>query len=213
MSLLKIQNISKSFGDKLIISKLSLEAQSGERILISGNNGIGKSTLLKIIGGHLIADSGEIMVDSTNAKKLNFIQIKEKVILISASEDILYPRITGLENILYFSKLLKLSSDIVLKRIEQWKSNKLFSESLKSPFYDCSQGMKRVLSLFVLTMGNPKIILLDECFKSFDSLNRAEILSLLNQEFEKSLIIMCTHHREEFESFKKFELNGELLAN
>ena len=213
MPTLQVQNISKSFQDKLVISDCSLEAKSGDRIIITGDNGIGKSTLLKIIGGHLLADSGELMINSKNSRSISFNDFKASVTLVSSSENVLYPRISGIENILYFSKLLSLESTFLQNRIKTWSENKLFLSSLNTSFYDCSQGMKRILSLFILTLSSPKIILLDECFKSFDINNRREVLDLLDKEFSDSIIVLCTHHSEEFSEFKKLKLNGALVAN
>jgi ABC-type multidrug transport system ATPase subunit len=211
--LLSLKNISKSFNGKLVLSNCSLEVRSGERILISGDNGIGKSTLLKIIAGHLFSDVGSVELNGIDLLSKSFTEIKKEVALVSPLEDILYPRITGLENILYFSRLLGLDDSLVKSRIEKWRTSELFCHSMSTPFYDCSQGMKRVLSLFILTLSNPRVLLFDESFKSFDSKNREEVLTLLDSEFKESVIILCSHHKDEFSQFKNYTLTGELIAN
>jgi ABC-type multidrug transport system ATPase subunit len=209
------KNIKKSFSSNDLIKDISLELSSGDRLLITGANGIGKSTLFKIFSGHLHCDSGEIFINDHSFSSLSFYEIKTHIALISSNENHLYPRLNGLENIEYFGKVLGLDLESIEKRISTWSELKIFNEALKTSYHLCSQGMKKVLELFILTMHSPKVLILDECFKSFDSSNREDILKLIDREFKEGILILCSHHESELSSIiemSKFKLDGGLHA-
>lgn len=216
MTQLITKNISKSFSSNEVIKDVCLSLKSGERILIYGENGIGKSTLLKILSGHLIAEHGTIEYCGQRFEDLSFFDIKRNITLISSTEDHLYPRLTGLENIEHFSKLINLNSVDLSNRIEQWSEISIFNQSLDTIYHQCSQGMKKILELFTFSLSAPKVLLLDECFKSFDLKNREIILKKIDDEFRDSIIVMTSHHVDEITKnlkVKTLKLNGELHAD
>ncbi len=213
---IQVKKLSKSFSNKLIIDDLSLDLNSRDRLLVTGANAVGKTTLLKILSGHLFPDSGDLNLEGRAFSSYSFVDLKNKVSYVSSNESHLYPRLTGRENIYHFSKVISINSELLEHRITKWCSLSLFEESLKTSYHLCSQGMKKVLEIFVLTLSNPSILIMDECFKSFDPVNRKDVLELIDTEFKESIIILSSHHKEEISEILKvehFHLEGPSNAN
>ena len=75
--MIKIENISKSFGEKIILKNISFEINKGDSLAIIGQSGVGKSVLIKHINGLLKPDNGEIWVDNNNINKLKYNQLQD----------------------------------------------------------------------------------------------------------------------------------------
>ncbi|WP_127714131.1 ATP-binding cassette domain-containing protein [Halobacteriovorax sp. HLS] len=210
------KNISKSFQEKIVLRDCEFSFVSGQRIIITGKNGVGKTTFLKIISGHFLCSHSELIIENQNFNSLTFTELKSKIIFIASQDEVIYPRLTGLDNIKYFAEILNISSQKLENRILKWSEIPIFREAIESSFHHCSQGMKRVLSLFIMTLVEPLVIIFDECFKSFDIETRKRLLLLLNEEFKDSILIFSTHHPQSFrETFDivEYSLEGGKLVN
>jgi len=203
----KCQDLSKSFNSNELFSNIGFELNSGERLVVMGRNGVGKTTLLKILASQLISDTGSIELNSKSFSDLEFLEIKKNVSWVNSEDHGLYPKLTGLDNIVYFSNLLSLSSEQLETRMKPWKEIELFKKALNEKFSLCSIGMKKVLLLFCLTMHDPKILIMDEPFKSFDHENKDRITTLMNELFMDKIIIFSSHDESIHSKFNAQILN------
>ncbi|KIC74989.1 Aliphatic sulfonates import ATP-binding protein SsuB [Neochlamydia sp. TUME1] len=186
--LLKIQNLSFSFGEKKILKNLSLDISPNEVISLVGWSGSGKTTLFKLLAGILPLETGVIsVVTGQPAESIAFM----------AQEDLLLPWRTILENLLLPTELgKKPSSSLSL----QQKALSLLSEmGLKESanLYpeQLSGGMRQRASLARALLQQRPLLLLDEPFNKLDVVLREQVYELLRKIKEKlnCTILMNTH--------------------
>ncbi|MCK4278410.1 MAG: ABC transporter ATP-binding protein [Desulfurellaceae bacterium] len=178
---IRISHVSKSFGKLKVLDDLNFEIKKGERILIFGPTGIGKTTILKMIAGILKADGGSVEVKGTVGYVFQ--------------EPRLLPWKTAVENInLVLSdrkKAMEWLEKIGLKGFENHYPNSL------------SGGMKQKVALARALAIEPQILLLDEPLSGLDFKARDEILSLLDKilSANRSTVVYVTHNMKEVSNF------------
>lgn len=192
MNLLEIQNVSKSFGRKKILSSQQNLAANQGLIALTGKNGSGKSTFLRILATLTSATDGKISIEG---KDINNHQsfVQERIGYAEGSESGFFPRLTGKENLDLFALHRKQREP----DFSFW--NQFPSDVLDTPFQDCSSGMKHTLHLARSLLHKPKILLLDEISKSFDFERKVAFRSFLQQYQKDHLILLATHDPEEIQ--------------
>lgn len=178
MNTLEIINLHFAYNLEPIIKGLNLSLTSGEDLMIGGPNASGKTSLLKLIAQIHKPISGEISL-SISSKTY-----------IPCRKDGFYPRLNGRENIKVFASC---STEQLESRIKLWNKIPIFDKVLTTKFKDMSIGMKQILNIFILTLHYSDLLLFDEPFKNLDKQIRDLLISLLKQEFPKSLFIMTCH--------------------
>ena len=164
--MLKIEHLTKCYGDKRAVDDLSLHIQPGEIYGFIGHNGAGKTTTLKSVVGILQFDSGEIFVDGTSVKS-DPLACKRKIAYIPDNPD-LYEYMTGLGYLNFIADIFGVSADARRERIEQLAETFELSAELNSPISGYSHGMKQKLAIISAWLHEPKLILMDEPFVGLD---------------------------------------------
>ena len=195
-NILKLQNISLSFQNRPILENINFEINQGEIFGMLGPNGVGKSTIFNMITGLIKPNSGEIYIKN---EKVN----DYPIFLRTAKFKIGYvPQYGG-----YFSDLttyenLKAVAEILIKdpREQNSKIEYLISKfeldyvrNIKASFL--SGGQKKKLVIAIALLGDPKILLLDECFAALDVLTIQMLQKIIvNLQTEERIgIIICDH--------------------
>lgn len=175
---LKAINISKSFGDKQILDKVSLTITRGERVALIGPNGVGKSTLIKILMGKIEPDSGEILKDSD--LKVGYYSQEFETLDFSKS---LLDTAKGDAN---------LSEGVVRPILARF----LFPASrIGQTVGTLSGGEKTRLSIALLLLADYNLLILDEPTTYLDALSQRIILQVL-KEYKGAILIVS--HTEDF---------------
>lgn len=189
-----IKNISKSFGYLSVFKKLSFELKAGHCYLLKGNNGQGKSTLLKILASLYSPDEGSITWNTQNLN--NCFQAYKKQLFLLSHELGLYENFSPLENIYFFTSLYqkKIDPGQVMSVLEDLRLHHFAKTAIKI----FSQGMKKKILLALMILIDPKILLLDEPYSDLDQagikfLNN----SLSNFINQKNCLILITSHQIE----------------
>ena len=187
--MIQLKNIDKKFKDTMALDNLSLEVKSGEIYGLLGANGAGKSTTLNLLLGFLKADRGEInMVDINDSSIIQ----QDRIGYIPENVN-LYPYLTGIENLDYFSKLAGLKftlEELARFLLECGLEEEYFNKSIS----EYSKGMRQKVGIAIAYAKNAKIYLLDEPASGLDPLSSNELSILLKKMSERGATILMASH-------------------
>lgn len=208
--LIKIEKLSKSFGEQKVLDKIDFNLESGEIVGLIGPSGSGKSTLIKTMLGMEKADEGEALV-------LDYKMPKREILSnigYMAQSDALYEMLTGYENLDFFGKMKGVPSDKLKKEIEYIAEIVDLTDDLKKLVSKYSGGMKRRLSLAIALIGSPELLILDEPTVGIDPSLRKNIWKELFKQRDNGVgILVTTHVMDEAELTDKVGLllNGNII--
>ena len=195
-SIIEFQNISLSYGNRLILDNISFKIHKGQIFGMLGPNGVGKSTIFNLITGLISPNSGKIKIngEEVNDYPVYFRTKKFKVGYV--------PQYGGYFNNLTLYDNLKAVGEIVIdyKNLVQSKIDYLINKfeldnvkNIKAKFL--SGGQKKKLVIAISLLSDPRVLLLDECFAALDVLTikmLQEIIVNLQQENQITICI-CDH--------------------
>jgi ABC-2 type transport system ATP-binding protein len=193
--IIKVVNLKKSFGNLVLYKNLNFFVEKNSVCAITGKNGCGKTTLLKILSGLLVPDSGEIFVDNLDIKT-NRTKIKKIVGFSINSQESFYPHLTLKENFYIFCKFYNKS----VLEFENYINELSLKNFFDTQFMYCSSGVKQKFSFLLSLINNPEIVLIDEITKSVDSESVSAIYNIIKHL--KSIgktIIFVTHNTLEID--------------
>lgn len=185
--MLKIENLTKYYGNLKAVDNLSLEINKGEIFGFIGPNGAGKSTTIKCIMNQINKTSGKIYIDKKLVTKENY-KIKEKIGYLP-SEIHLYDDYKVIEMIKYSDSFY--SFDTLDKALELASYLEL---DLNKKVEDLSLGNLKKLGIILALMHNPELIILDEPTSGLDPLMQEKFYMLLKKEKEKGKTIFLSTH-------------------
>ena len=177
MSDIKINSLSKSFGEKKVLYSFTCEMEKGGLYCLMGPSGCGKTTLLRILAGLDTADEGDI----TGIGRVS----------VLFQEDRLIPHLTALQNVCLTS------GDI--KKAEQALVRAGLSESFNVRAKALSGGMARRTALVRALLYESDTLLLDEPFKGLDPETKKTMVCLLKEHLGNRTLVCVTHDAEEAE--------------
>ena len=195
MNKLSIQEISKSYDSKKIVSSVSLEVNTGEVIGLLGPNGAGKTTCFYMITGLINPQSGNIFINKKNITKLTIDERANLGIGYLAQEPSIFRGLSVKDNIL---AILELRTDLSASE----KNNKLF-DLLKKFNIDhikdtngisLSGGERRRVEIARALASDPKFILLDEPFAGIDPISVIDIQEIIKELKSNNIGILITDH-------------------
>lgn len=164
--MLKINNLTKKYGDKVAVNNLSLHIAPGEIYGFIGHNGAGKTTTLKSIAGILDYDSGEILIDGKSAKS-EPLACKAVTAYIPDNPDI-YDFMTGIQYLNFIADVFKVGESERASRISEYAKMFEIEDSLNDLIGTYSHGMKQKLVIISALIHSPKLIMMDEPFVGLD---------------------------------------------
>lgn len=164
--MLKINNLTKRYADKVAVNNLSLHIAPGEIYGFIGHNGAGKTTTLKSIAGILDYDSGEILIDGKSAKS-EPLACKAVTAYIPDNPDI-YDFMTGIQYLNFIADVFKVSDSERSSRISEYAKMFEIEDSLNDLIGTYSHGMKQKLVIISALIHSPKLIMMDEPFVGLD---------------------------------------------
>ncbi|MDR3642687.1 MAG: ABC transporter ATP-binding protein [Candidatus Doudnabacteria bacterium] len=190
--MLKIQNLSKKFGNKTALNNINLEIRPGEVFCLIGPNGAGKSTLVKIAAGLLQPGLGEVLIGG-----FDIVKTPEKAKALAGyipDEPTVWSAITGGEFLQIVGALYGVSPKERVERIPKLLSMFGLSGIDQEYFEDYSRGNKQKFSILAALLHRPKILLVDEPIVGLDPTS-AETAKFQFAEFAKNggSVLMVTH--------------------
>mgnify|MGYP001065485320 FL=1 len=164
--MLKIDNLTKIYGDKKAVDNLSLHIMPGEIYGFIGHNGAGKTTTLKSVAGILQFDEGEIHIDGKSVKTQP-LECKRITAYIPDNPD-LYDYMTGIKYLNFISDIFGVSAAERSERIKKYADLFEITGDLAQPIAAYSHGMKQKLAIIAAWIHDPKLIIMDEPFVGLD---------------------------------------------
>lgn len=190
--MLKINGLSKSYGDKKVLKDLSLHILPGEIYGFIGHNGAGKTTTLKSVAGILDFDSGEIAIDGISVKE-NPLECKKKIAYIPDNPD-LYDYMTGMKYLNFIADIFGVSTDERQEKIEKYATVFELTADLSSPISSYSHGMKQKLEVISAWIHNPKLIIMDEPFVGLDPKASHQLKTMMREFCDNGGAIFFSTH-------------------
>ena len=164
--MLKIDHLTKTYGEKKAVDDLSLHIQPGELYGFIGHNGAGKTTTLKSVVGILQFDSGEITIDGVSVKA-DPITCKKNIAYIPDNPD-LYDFMTGMQYLNFVCDIFGVAADVRQERIQALAEGFELTADLAQPISSYSHGMKQKLAIISAWVHEPKLVVMDEPFVGLD---------------------------------------------
>jgi ABC-2 type transport system ATP-binding protein len=187
-----MQNASRSFGHRVVLSSLNLSVFAGEVVGVIGPNGGGKSTLLLLMSGLLRPTSGRVSVCGIEAHELA-LTTAGLVGLVTARPG-LYPLLTGRENLCHFGGLYGLSPRAVNEKAEALCNGLELTRGLDERVGRLSTGMQQKLSLIRALLLSPKVLLFDEPTANLDPIAAQLLYSEIRRRADKELACVLVTH-------------------
>ena len=199
---IEFKNINFSY-DKKILKNINIIIEKNKNILIYGKSGSGKTTICDLISGHLLSESGEILIDGKKINLSNYQNLKKFFGYVSQEALILNED---------FYKNISLEEDCDQQKVEEISKIARIDEFIKSKpkgYRDIisengknlSGGQKQRISIARALYHDPEVIIMDEGTSNLDSVTEQEIYGLIFQKFNKKTKIIISHRMSELIKF------------
>ena len=164
--MLRIEHLTKVYGEKRAVDDLSLHIQPGEIYGFIGHNGAGKTTTLKAVAGILRFDAGEIYINGRSVKDAP-LDCKREIAYIPDNPD-LYEFMSGIKYLNFIADIFGVGADERAARIADYAARFELTDALAQPIAAYSHGMKQKLAIIAAWLHAPRLIIMDEPFVGLD---------------------------------------------
>lgn len=190
----KVEHVYKSFGKEQVLKDISLSIPPGSIYGVVGNNGSGKTVLMKCICGFMKCDKGKVLVNGKQVGKE--VDFPDRLGVIIETPGFI-PNLSGYKNL---KILAALKGRIGKKKIQETMWQVGLNPSMRKPVAKYSLGMRQRLGIAQAIMENPNVLVLDEPFNGLDKQGVLEIRALLHglKEDGKS-ILLASHNAQDIE--------------
>ncbi len=195
--MLKVENLTKYYGDHLAVDHLSFEVKDGEVFGLLGENGAGKTTTFRMIMGLLDPDTGSATLDG---KKIDY-TVTDKIGFVTEERSLL-GKMTVKEQILFYGALKGMREEEILKSLDYWLEKFEVMEYKDRLIKELSKGNQQKIQFISAIINHPKLLILDEPFTGLDPINvqlLKEAIAALQKE--GCSIIFSSHQMEHIEEF------------
>ena len=197
--MLKVENVTKYYGDFKAVDKLSFTVNKGEIFGLLGVNGAGKTTTFRMIMGLLDKTEGNITLDG---KEIDY-SVTDDIGFLTEERSLL-TKLTVKEQAIYFGALKGMSDDLIIERLDKLLKKFGIEEYKNKKIKELSKGNQQKIQFITAILNEPKLLILDEPFAGLDPFNielfKEEILDLSKKG---SIIIFSSHRMEHVELFCK----------
>ncbi len=195
--IIKIENLSKAFGDVKAVQGLSFRVREGELFAFLGVNGAGKSTTINILCGQLSKDRGSVVIDGTDLDK-DVSKIKSTLGVVF-QDSVLDKALSVYDNLQSRAALYGVMGQAFQKRLAELSRMLDFADLLKRPVGKLSGGQRRRIDIARALLHRPKILVLDEPTTGLDPQTRKLLWNVISdlRKQENMTVFLTTHYMEE----------------
>ena len=195
--MLKVENITKYYGNNLAVDNLSFTVKSGEIFGLLGSNGAGKTTTFRIIMGLLDSNSGSVELDG---KKIDY-NLTDKIGFVTEERSLL-TKMTVKEQIIYYGRLKGMKEEEILKKLDYWLDKFQIPDYKNRKIKELSKGNQQKIQFIAAVINEPKLLILDEPFTGLDPINVGQLKEAIYDLQKKGCsIIFSSHQMEHIEQF------------
>ena len=188
------KNISKSFGQRVILRKIDIQLNTGEMLGLLGGNGTGKSTFMNIVLGLLKPDYGDIFLDRIKLTTLPIHERSKIGIGYLPQQTSIFRGLTVYENLLGIAQIVKKNADEQKDIVEKLMAEFSITHLRDVKATALSGGERRRTEIARCLINNPKVLLLDEPFAGVDLLSVQDIKQLLLKLQARGCAVLVTDH-------------------
>lgn len=181
----KLENITKQIGTTTILENICLTMKCGQIYGITGENGSGKTMLMRVIAGLVSLSSGQLLFDGKNRVDA------DPNIVIMIENASLYPELSGRENLRLLASIRKRATN---EEIDQAIRRVGLEPEDKRTFRKYSLGMKQRLMLAQAIMEQPEVLLLDEPTNAIDRKGVELVHQIMNEEAQRGAVVLLASH-------------------
>ncbi|WP_030006044.1 ABC transporter ATP-binding protein [Picosynechococcus sp. NKBG042902] len=187
--MLKINNLTKAYGQRPVLQGLDLWIDTGEIYGLLGPNGAGKTTTINILCNLLQADGGAIEIAASPLSEAT-----KKIIGVAPQENLLYKTLTCAENLRFYGRIYGLSKQDCQAQIGACLEAVGLGDRHGAPVETLSGGMQRRMNIAIALMHRPQLLILDEPTTGLDIETRYEIWQLIQRLRDEGMTILLTTH-------------------
>lgn len=189
---LKLENVTKEFGDRTAVDGISLEVEQGEIFGLLGGNGAGKTTTMRMVLGIIHPDAGRIRWKGQGYSP-ELIQMMGYL----PEERGLYPKVSVSEQIVYLAKLRGMSKREAERGLKYWLERFEVPEYYDRKVEELSKGNQQKIQFIAAIIHRPELLVLDEAFSGLDPVNVELLKSTVRELRDQGTSILFSTHRME----------------
>jgi heme exporter protein A len=189
---LSFANVSRSYGRRWALSRVSFTCNAGEIVALLGANGAGKSTLISIAAALLTPSTGSVRYGDHESRSTP--ALRQRIGLVG-HDLYLYPELSAKENLTFYGRLHQLPD--VSARVEAALVRARLNDRRDDPVQSFSRGMRQRLTLERALLHDPRLLLLDEPFTGLDDASTSALVArLLELKARGGIVLVATHDLE-----------------
>ena len=212
--MIKVQDLSKNYGDVQAVKSINFEIDDGEIVGFLGENGAGKTTTLKMLTGYLVPTKGNVEINNLNIND-SALEIQKQIGYLPELNP-LYPEMTVYEYLEFIARVRNITGksfrEALARVVERCGLQGVVHKLVSS----CSKGYKQRIGLAGSMIHDPKILILDEPVTGLDPNQIVEIRELIKSLGREKLVLMSSHILQEIQATVDRIMiihQGEIVAN
>ncbi len=196
MSTIEFKNITKKFGDNLVLNNINLTIEDGKLVTLLGPSGCGKSTLLRCLAGLETVTSGQIILNGVDITEMD---PKDREIGMVFQQYSLFPNMSVYNNIAFGLRMKKTPENEIKEKVAKAIEMVALTGREKAMPHELSGGMQQRVALARSIVTEPKVLLLDEPLSAIDAKLRKSLQNEIRriQQEMKITTIFVTHDQDE----------------
>lgn len=190
--MLKVEDVTKYYGNFLAVDHLSFEVKTGEIFGLLGVNGAGKTTTFRMINGLLDKTEGSITLDG---KPIDY-TVTDKIGFLTEERSLL-TKLTVKEQAIYYGILKGMDEKTILEKLDYWLERFHILEYKERKIKELSKGNQQKVQFITAIINEPKLLILDEPFSGLDPINVQMFMDVIRDLKKKGTSIIFSSHRME----------------
>ncbi|KKO50345.1 sodium ABC transporter ATPase [Arsukibacterium sp. MJ3] len=184
--------ISKDYGNIAAVSQVSFQINSGDIFALLGPNGAGKSSIIRMLVGMTLPDSGSILVSHQDQ---HYDHVPRRLLGYLPEDRGLYPDKSIEKNLLYLAQLHGLTKQKALKEMAHWLEVFELTERRHEDLKQLSKGNQQKVQLIAAVLHRPALVILDEPFSGLDPLNQEKVVVFLKALKAQGMTVILSAHQ------------------